>query len=428
MELLKANELIYGRLLAISEPHLIARYNKALAAFGLPPTRLERFSIDRTGFSPEIAEELDDPHYLDPNQVNRRFIILTPMQKDLPVVHTAFSNTGQLMHAFYQANQRAIDALTIKDVIFGEIEEAVSKVADIEDLLSINQVEFKVLSAEDMTGKAAELASLADRLRQEPEAWRDDALLSRMVELVKITGDIRATNLVPEHLVFRHSAFWTSHFGGLYVFNDPRMTTVICDPSAPGFRRSRPWQVSYLSIHDAAAVHAFLEQTGRLDPPRASWLETSGYLDHRAEMVLQWLYHRTEPESRPGPMDAVFLQTWVHRNADIVAQDGSWPFLHTVRRLLAQTGRLDLSDVEPRRRFLVLRARPDHEDAWLINSLISEFVPQDFVSRYIFNKPAFYRDYEGHPEGWRKHIVETLKATYLRDKAAFRARLYGLKD
>jgi hypothetical protein len=123
--LLRENELIYGRLLTVDEPHLIERYNKAMTAFGLKPTRLKTFQIDRTGFSPEIAEECGDD-YLDPNQVNRRFIILTPAQIALPVVHTAFSNTSQLMFEFMTKNQRAIDALTIKDVISGEIEDSVS--------------------------------------------------------------------------------------------------------------------------------------------------------------------------------------------------------------------------------------------------------------------------------------------------------------
>ncbi|RVC48980.1 hypothetical protein EN759_40050, partial [Mesorhizobium sp. M00.F.Ca.ET.038.03.1.1] len=181
-DLLRDNELIYGRLLAVDEPHLIQRYNKALVAFGLEPTRLKSFQIDRTGFSPEIAEECGDFDYLDPNEVNRRFIILTPSQIDLPVVHTAFSNTSQLMFEFMSKNRRAIDALTIKDVIYGEIEDSVPKVNDIEDLLSINQVEFKVLSAEDVLGKAAELGKLVDRLKQEPDAWRDNAMLQRMVD------------------------------------------------------------------------------------------------------------------------------------------------------------------------------------------------------------------------------------------------------
>ncbi|TPI36248.1 hypothetical protein FJW07_21610 [Mesorhizobium sp. B3-1-9] len=427
-DLLRDNELIYGRLLTIDEPHLIQRYNKALAAFGLEPTKLASFQIDRTGFSPEIAEECGDYDYLDPNEVNRRFIILTPSQIDLPVVHTAFSNTSQLMFEFMSKNQRAIDALTIKDVIYGEIEDSVPKVNDIEDLLSINQVEFKVLSAEDVLGKAAELGKLVDRLKQEPDAWRDNAMLQRMVDLAKVCGDIRENALVPDQVIFRHNAYWTSHFGGLYVFVDPDMTTVISDPAAPGFRRSRPWQVSYLSINDADKVFRFLAATGRLDLPRASWIEASGYLEHRAEMVVRALIRDAEPNRNLTDVDKVWLQTWIHGHADLIAQDGNFPFLNAAKREIAQFGHLKIEDVPPRQRFLVVRAKPDHPDAWLTNQLISDFVPQDFVSRYVFNKPGFYKDYDGFSDAWRSHVVDVLKTTYLKEKAAFRARLYGLTD
>lgn len=427
-DLLRDNELIYGRLLAVDEPHLIQRYNKALVAFGLEPTKLKSFQIDRTGFSPEVAEECGDYDYLDPNEVNRRFIILTPSQIDLPVVHTAFSNTSQLMFEFMSKNQRAIDALTIKDVIYGEIEDSVPKVNDIEDLLSINQVEFKVLSAEDVLGKAAELGKLVDRLKQEPDAWRDNAMLERMVDLAKVCGDIRENALVPDQVIFRHNAYWTSHFGGLYVFVDPDMTTVISDPSAPGFRRSRPWQVSYLSINDADKVFRFLAATGRLDLPRASWIEASGYLEHRAEMVVRALIRDAEPNRNLTDVDKVWLQTWIHGHADLIASDGNFPFLNAAKREIAQFGHLKLEDVPPRQRFLVVRAKPDHPDAWLTNQLISDFVPQDFVSRYVFNKPGFYKDFDGYSDAWRSHVVDVLKTTYLKDKAAFRARLYGLTD
>ena len=425
--LLRENDLIFGRLLTVDEPHLIERYNKAMTAFGLKPTKLKSFQIDRTGFSPEIAEECGED-YLDPNEVNRRFIILTPSQISLPVVHTAFSNTSQLMFEFMSANQRAIDALTIKDVIYGEIEDSVSKVEDIEDLLSINQVEFKVLSAEDVLGKAAELATLTDRLKQEPDAWRDDAMLKRMVELAKVCGDIRENALVPDQVIFRHNAYWTSHFSGLYVFVDPDMTTVISDPAAPGFRRSRPWQVSYLSIRDADAVFRFLASTGRIELPRASWIEQSGYLEHRAEMVVRGLIRDAEPKRNLSEVDKVWLQTWIHAHADLIARDGNFPFLNAAKREIKQVGQLKIDDVAPAQRFLVVRAKPDHPDAWLTNRLISDFVPSDFVSRYIFNKQGFYRDYEGFSQGWRAHVVDVLKTTYLKDKVGFRARLYGLAN
>jgi hypothetical protein len=428
MNLLRDAELIYGRLLKVEEPHLIARYNKALAAFGLAPTKLESFEIDRTGFSPQVAEELGDYSYLDPNGVNRRFIVLTPSQIQLPVVHTAFSNTSQLMYEFLSRNRRAIDALTIKDVIYGEIEDTVARVNDIEDLLSINQVEFKVLSAEDVLGKAAELGRLADRLKQEPDAWRDTAMLEHMVELARVCGDIRENALVPDQVIFRHNAFWTSHFGGLYVFVDPDMTTVVSDPAAPGFRRSRPWQVSYLSISDPERVFQFLLSTGRLDLPRESWLDQSGYLEHRADMAIRNLIRRTDPGADLAAADKVWLQTWIHGRADLVNRDGTFPFLNAAKREAARTGRIDLDEIAPARRFLVVRAKPDHPDAWLTNMLISDFVPDDFVSRYVFNKQAFYADYEAFEPAWKHHVVNLLKTTYLPDKAGLRRKLYGLVD
>lgn len=428
MDLLRDNELIYGRLLPVTEKHLIERYNKALVAFGLKPTKLKSFEIDRTGFSPQIADELGDPQYLDPGEVNRRFIILTPSQVDLPVVHTAFSNTSQLVYEFFDKNSRAIDALTIKDVIYGEIEDSVSRVESIDDLLSINQVEFRVLSAEDVVGKATELATLVDRLKQEPNAWRDNAMLEHMVELATVCGDIRENALVPDQVIFRHNAYWTSHFGGLYVFVDADATTVICDPSAPGFRRSRPWQVSYLSITDADKVFRFLASTNRIELPRASWIEASGYLEHRAEMAIAGLIRESDPKGGVERLDKVWLQTWIHSHAAQISSEGTFPFLNAAKREIVQFGQLKLDDVFPLHRFQVVRAKPDHPDAWLTNRLISDFVPADFISRYVFNKQGFYRDYEALPEGWRANIVNTLKTTYLKDKETFRARLYGLTD
>ncbi|WP_457584030.1 DUF6638 family protein [Ensifer canadensis] len=428
MKRLLEAELIYGRLLDIAEPHLIARYNKALEGFGLNPTALERFSIDMTGFSPEIADELGDRDYLDPNRVNRRFIIMTPDQAELPVVHTSFSNTAALMHEFFNANSRAINAVTIKDALYGEIEDSVSIVDDIDDLLSINEVRFRVLSAEDMLGKAAELRGLVDRLKKVPTAWTDDDMLNRMVELAKMTGDIRQNALVPDQLVFRHDAFWANHFGGVYIFLDEKTTTVICDPSVPGFRRSRPWQVSYIAIDDHARIYDFLASTKRLQLPQASWVEDSGLYQHRADMVVRGLINDADPTTDLARADRIWLQTWMHRNAALVAQDGAYPFLQEMLRTVQTTGSIRMQDVAPANRFMLVRAAPAHPDQWLVNRLIAQLVPRDFVSRFVFDKQGFYDAYERYSEKFREYVVATLTGTYLKDKAAFRHKLYGLRE
>ncbi|MBD9373124.1 hypothetical protein IB238_10885 [Rhizobium sp. ARZ01] len=428
MKRLLEAELIYGRLLDVSEPHLVERYNKALEAFGLPRTNLKQFSIDMTGFAPEIADELGDRDYLDPNRVNRRFIILTPDQVELPVVHTSFSNTAALMHEFFNANARAINAITIRDALYGEIEDTVSVVNDVDDLLSINEVRFRVLSAEDLLDKATELRTLVDRLRTVPDAWSDDEMLNRMVELAKQAGDIRQNALVPDQLVFRHEAFWANHFGGVYVFLDGNQTTVICDPSVPGFRRSRPWQVSYIALDDYQRIFAFLASTKRLELPRASWVEASGLLQHRADMTITNLVNREDPRADLAKADRIWLQTWMHRNAALIAEDGAYPFLQEALRIIAATGEIRMKDVDPWGRFLLVRALPDHPDQWLVNQLISQLTPFDFVSRFVFDKQGFYDSYEKFSEKFREFVVETLTRTYLKDKPAFRQRLYGIGE
>ncbi|MDO6964304.1 DUF6638 family protein [Rhizobium alvei] len=428
MERLLEAELIYGRLLTVNEPHLIARYNKALKGFGLRETALAEFDIDMTGFSPQIAAELGDWDYLDPNKVNRRFIILTPEQENLPVVHTSFSNTAGLMHEFFTANARAISAVTIKDALYGEIEDTVAKVDHIEDLLSINEVNFKVYSADDILGKAAELRQLADRVQSQPDAWRDDELLNRMVDLVKQTGDIRQNTLVPDQLVFRHDAFWANHFGGVYVFHDGRNTTVICRSDVPGFRKARPWQVSYIDINDYETIYGFLARTKRIDLPQASWVLDSGLYQHRMTMTLIGLAREKQPDFDPDKADAVWLQTWAHLNAGLVSAEGSFPFLNEMYRQLTSIGQIRMPDVPARLRFLLIRADARHPDHWLVNRLISQMIPFDFVSRFVFDKQGFYDSYERYDEKFREYVVKTLERTYLKDKREFRRRLYAINE
>ena len=120
----------------------------------------------------------------------------------------------------------------------------------------------------------------------------------------------------------------------------------------------------------------FLAATGRIELPRASWIETSGYLEHRAEMVVRALIRDTEPDRNLTDVDKVWLQTWIHGHADLITRDGNFPFLNAAKREIAQLGHLKIEDVFPQQRFLVIRAKPDHPDAWLTNQLISDFVPR----------------------------------------------------
>jgi len=425
MKRLIENQMIFGNLLTVDEPHLIERYNKALTGFGLKPVKLKSFSIDMTGFSPEVADVLDDQEYLDPNGINRRFIILTPEQAELPVVHTQFSNTEELMVNFFDNNRREIFAITIKDVLFGEIEDSVLTVDNLEDLLSIEQVEFKLSTSSDLLATTAKLQVMIEKLLKDPDAWQDNAMLEAMVDAAKVTGDIRTNELMPKQVVYRHNAFWTAHFGGVYIFNDPNQITVIADPETKGFRRSRPWEVSYIDINDHALVFRFLLETKRIDLPRGSWIEKSGLLEQRARMLVIGMMVEREPGVDLSRLSNSMLDSWVRKNANAIERDGALPLLQFVRKKAGNWSNIDLHEVRPEHRFLISRANPEHEDWWLTNRLISEYLRFDFLTLFVFNKQGFYKSYGEWPENYRDYVVNTVRDAYLKDKSAMRAKLYG---
>jgi len=341
------------------------------------------------------------------------------------VVHTAFSNTGKLMSDFYQGNAKAINALTIKDVVYGEIDDPVLEARDIEDLLSIEQVTFKVFTGTNLADQATDLRLLIDRLKKEPKAWQNNAMLEEMVELAKHCGDIRNNSLVPTQIVFRHKTFWANHFGGVYIFIDDDQTTVIGGSSAPGFRRSRPWQVSYIDRRDEELVYRFLVETGRIQLPRGSWIERTGWISKRIEMLLTMLAFHAEPKLRHRPEDGRWQKAWINDHTALIEKEGTLPFLLWAQQHLENWSGIDLDEIDARGRFILSRAKPGHADQWLVNRLISDYVPFDFVSRYIFNKPAFYADYDTWGGELKNHVVNTVRDTYLKDKAGLMERVYG---
>ena len=414
----------FTQLLTIDEPHLIERYNRALKAFGVKPIKLDTFTIDMTGFSPEVAKELEDEDYLDPKKVNRRFIILSPEQATLSVMHTSFSNTRDLMLEFFERNRRVLYALTIKDVVFGEIEDNVFEIDDIDDLLSIEQVEFKIGTHKNLTEKTNQLNMMIDRLLKQPDAWRDDDMLHEMVDIVKQTGDIRDNALVPEEVIFRHETFWANHFGGVYVFNDENLITVICDPSAKGFRKSRPWQVGYLDINDRGRVYDFLEKSGRLQPPLGSWIERSRLLDFRKHMAAIWLAEQEGDELPHSLINQTWVRRWMRDNIKLVKDDNKIPLIDWAIDEADDWKQVQMSNVEDDLKFILCRAEPEHKDMTLTNRLISHYVPFDFVSRFEFNRPEFHQDRENWSKAYSDFVAKALENTYLSDKERVYEELY----
>lgn len=407
------NALIYGAMFRVDEPHLVDRYNRALQGFGLPPTSLETFIIDAMGYSPDIAKEFGDKNYLDPNEINPRFIILSPEQEDLPVISTSFTSTADLMKAFFVKNAESLNTLTLKDVVFGEIEDSTYRIDSIEDILSIKKVHFKIRTSGELFSRARELKKMVNRFYAEDDSWRNDRLMDDILRSARLVGDIRFNNIIPRYTEFELPSFWTSHFGGLYVFHDEDgVATLIGEEQDPEFIKGFQDELQYIWRLDHDSVYQFLTDTGRISGFEPRWLEVSGLVERRIELYVSGKISESNTDTDLRRLSPDAMQNWIHRNYDDLASDGVFSFLMRVRKALVN-GRMPVirkSDAEMK--LLIVRAGPEHPDRALVARLLSSYSRFDFLNRFAVNKPGFYEDYARFPENLKQFAIQKITRSY----------------
>lgn len=215
------NEIIYRELLVVGSSVLIERYNKALERLIGKRTSLKLFHIDRSGYSPEIAKEFDDPDYLDVYGINKKFIILNVAQKDLPVIRSHFSSTGEFLKEFIEDNYNSIATLSALDSIFGELENNIHRIENVNDVINADTVQFHIETPKQLVDIAHQLNEKIAKMNDSNlESWLDDKKLNEISELAKKTGNIRHNSVIPQKIDYKKEAFFTSHCGGLYVFKN----------------------------------------------------------------------------------------------------------------------------------------------------------------------------------------------------------------
>ena len=425
MDRLIDNALIYGAMLEIGDPHMIERYNVALEGFGLSKTNLEKFTIDATGFSPEVAKELDDEDYLNPNGINRRFIILSPEQETLPIVYAHFSSTYDLMMALFRKNTESLRVLTLKDVVFGEIENSTFQVNSISDILSIREIEFKLRTGNQLFEKAERLKVLLDRFFTENDGWQNRQLINDILTLGNLVGDIRYNDIVPRFTEFQQPSFWTSLFGGIYVFHQENGDiTVIGHQDKPEFQSDGFVQFKYIPLSNQEAVYAFLLETGRISGLEPDWLRSSHIIDLRSEFLVKTAIAKSGTKVNLKRMNPSETRSWIYRNMDQLSKDGVFSFFNRMQKALRNGILPNLKNTAASLKLMVVRANPDHIDRVLVARMLSHYAPFDFFTKFAVNKQAFYDDYKNLSESMRDFVVYKITNQYFPDRQKFWETLF----
>ncbi|WP_406645896.1 hypothetical protein QEZ52_18200 [Aliisedimentitalea scapharcae] len=410
--------LMFGNLIHVSSPALIDRYNRALEHLSGKQTGLGDFHVDISGFSPEIAQELGDPLYLNPNGVNRQFILLTPEQKNAPLLDAKFSTSRDILQQFIARNLAQLFALTATDAVAGELVNSVFSVETPARLFDIRQIRVEADTTRGTIAQADHLAGLVERFKTEEDGWFDDVLIAEMIETAKQTGDVSRNPVHLKHETFEQRNFWTAHFGGIYLFqgvDHPAMIT-------SGPRPTEELPIKYVfDMSDRNRIAKFLDYNGLAEPVvKARGVDGAAILRQKMDFIV------ADTLSRKGLNLTGRSRSDLRRLAR--AHVGELPVEYDLLAAMvrwAETGGgwPRVSSDHPGY-FYTLRAA-DTPDRDLVNMLLAELCPLDIRQLFICHKPLFYESYSTWPEPKKAYVAEFLASEYAVDKAGARAALFG---
>ena len=419
MNLLIQRGLMFGNLIEVSSPALVERYNRALKHLTGKVTKLEDFHIDLSGYSPEIGDELNDDLYLNPNGANRQFILLTTAQKDAPLLNIKFSTSRGILTQFIETNEAQLFAQTARDAVAGELQNSVYAVDTPAKLFDIRQVTVEADTIGGHVADAGKLAKLIERFRHEPDGWRDDLLVAEMITLAKKTGDVTRVPIALPVMTFAQANFWTSFFGGVYIFQGVRYPAAISSLDWHSLGHVPVPQVMDLTLRNQIAD--WLERNGLTEPiVQARGADASAILRQKMDFIL------VDAADRLGIEVGDARRTELRKVAYKLGSSLPPEFLGLadLLRWVEAGGPWPKITSEHPAYFYTLRGKagPDRD---LVNMLLSELAPMDVRQMFIVHKELFYAQYATWSDRKKTYVADFLAREYQVDREGARTALFG---
>ncbi|MEL6465234.1 MAG: DUF6638 family protein [Pseudomonadota bacterium] len=409
--------LMFGNLFHVASPALVERYNRALEHLTGKRTGLTDFYIDISGYSPEVGNELGDPLYLNHNGVNRQFILLSTEQRKCPLLDASFSTSHGILKRFIAENEAALFALTARDAVAGELVNSVYDISHPARLFDLRAITVEADTTKGTVRNAATLAQKVDTFLSADDAWFDDVLIAEMIQLAGQTGDVSRNPVTLKPLRVDKGNFWTSHFGGLYIFQTLDHPATIAATDKPA---DVPTKYTF-DLTDRNRIAKFLDLNDLVEPVvKARGIDGAAILRQKMDFILVSavteagvdLSGTTRRDMRMLARHHAHLLPDEFRGlADLVnwaEHGGAWPRISS----------------EHPAYFYTLRAA-DTPDADLVNMLLSELCPRDVRQLFICHKQAFYAAYATWADAKKEYVAQYLEAEYKADKVGARQALFG---
>ncbi len=400
-------------LLQVDTPALVARYNECLEHMGIAPTTLDCFTIDRVGWSPEIADATGDRFYLSPNAGNVAGIILSVDQRHAPLLTPYFSFDAYLLDQLYQDFARQVHDITTETGICLAFEAGISSFREPFDLLLIGSYVLLTETPKRLSLRAKRQLSLINEFLSSDTAWTDAAFRQQLIESASADGDLRDRNVSLSPLVFEQTnAFYSRAFGGMYIIKrerhgrgssrrGPDVVVIYADPSLQIESRSG---IDVRHVHTANLADYLFKQ-GILTIDESIYQADPNKVAHKLDHIFyEFICNRYPSDFDIESVSRQEKKRLISQHADefpayyFDLERYHSDLLHDRTLPPPESARLQLAEPADKRSAHTLQ---------VVGRLLSEMDPTDLRRLHRYNPDRFFADYPNWTDT-KKRWVATL--------------------
>ncbi|WP_034045325.1 DUF6638 family protein [Wocania ichthyoenteri] len=405
-KLIQAN-LYRSELIPVSGK-LVERYNKCLVKLGFTKTKLKTFSIDGIGWSPEIADEKKDLHYLNNGDANPHGIIISPLQKGKPVYVPFHTFDRDIMKFVFKIHGNKINDITRDCAICLDFDQNIDAFYEPLDVLKYNNITISFHLINDLDKIKAQQLELVETFNRDNN-FIDETIHQQLLESAKKHGDLRHRDLDLHELQFTTDSFYTKAFGGVYVLRDFIKPIVVFEDKK--WHKEAIKDVSYdvliYHIHQPELMDKLRDHV-IIEYDLEAVVKTKRYERIKKFEMFQQLKKVQHPIKNILE-DPLLYKSYLNK-LDIEARKK----VMSVERYLEKletSNEFKIADIVDVKLFEALHQphsslEAKHQD--LIWMLLVNISPKDVLYLYWYDKEAFYNSFKSWDDSFKEWVIERI--------------------
>ncbi|CAA0168285.1 DUF6638 family protein [Tenacibaculum maritimum] len=407
MQKLKKASLYRGELVFISG-ELVERYNKCLLMLGLSETTLASFYIDGIGWSPEVAEEKKSTYYLNNGDANPHCIIVTPLQKGLPVYNPFHSFDKDLMKLVFKTYGEKIQDITRDSAICVDFDQEIDVFYTPLDILKYRDITICFRLIDDLDQAKEEQLKLIETFHEENN-FINENIHQQLLDSGKRYGDLRDRDLTLEKITFKTDSFYTKAFGGIYLLRDFLDPILVFEEEKAYKEAVKDTEYQVLMYHIS---HTELVEKLRDHLIIECDLEEKMTLK-RYERIKKFIFSKYLKNTR-HPIETILEDEMLFKSyLNKISIEARKEVMSVDRYLekIKKDTKVQMHDIIDREIYFSLHKPHSSlgvKDQDLVWKLLVNIAPNDVLFLYWYEKEQFYKKYLNWSESMQNWVITTI--------------------